>query len=94
MSEKKKTISKSDLIKTIAIKQNIPTAYVKMVMDALPVSIAEELKNGNKVQWFGFGTFDITERKERSGRNPKTGEPIIIAASKSVKFRKTKGFLN
>lgn len=47
----------------------------------------EELAKGNKISVSGFGTFDISERAEREGRNPQTGETIKIAASKSVKFK-------
>ena len=85
MSEKNIT-SKSDLIEKIATEQNIPKAYVKTLMDAIPSAITDELKEGKKVQWMGFGTFEVTERKGRTGRNPATGEEIYIQPSKSIKF--------
>ena len=49
--------------------------------------ITEELKKGEKVQLVGFGTFEVTERAERMGRNPKTKETMVIAASKAPKFK-------
>ena len=49
--------------------------------------ISEELANGGKIQLVGFGTFEVSERPEREGRNPKTGEPMKIAASRTPKFK-------
>ena len=50
-------------------------------------TVAEELKNGEKIQLVGFGTFEVAERPAREGRNPRTGETMKIAASKSPKFK-------
>ncbi len=55
-------------------------------------TLTESLKNGEKVQLVGFGTFDIGERAAREGRNPQTGESIQIAASKSPRFKAGKAF--
>ena len=49
--------------------------------------VAEELKKGEKIQLVGFGTFEVSERAAREGRNPQTGEAMQIAASKSPKFK-------
>ena len=59
-------------------------AFIETVIDAL--------KDGEKVQLVGFGTFDIGERAAREGRNPQTGESIQIAASKSPRFKAGKAF--
>ena len=59
-------------------------AFIETVIDAL--------KEGEKVQLVGFGTFDIGERAAREGRNPQTGESIQIAASKSPRFKASKAF--
>ncbi|MEE1162488.1 MAG: HU family DNA-binding protein [Lachnospiraceae bacterium] len=59
-------------------------AFIETVIDAL--------KEGEKVQLVGFGTFDIGERAAREGRNPQTGESIQIAASKSPRFKAGKAF--
>ena len=53
--------------------------------------VAEELKNGGKVQLVGFGTFEVSERAAREGINPLTKQPIKIAASKAPKFKAGKG---
>ena len=55
--------------------------------DLVPADVAEELKKGEKVQLVGFGTFEVAEREAREGRNPRTGETMTIAASKSPKFK-------
>ena len=54
---------------------------------AFTETVAEELKNGEKIQLVGFGTFEVAERPAREGRNPRTGETMKIAASKSPKFK-------
>ena len=54
------------------------------------VAVAEALKNGEKVQLVGFGTFEVKERGARTGRNPKTGETIEVAASKHPAFSASK----
>ena len=58
-------------------------AAVKAFIDV----VAEELKAGEKVQLVGFGTFEVSERSARQGRNPQTGETIEIAASRTPKFK-------
>ena len=57
------------------------------MVGALCGCIAEELKRGGRVQIPGFGTFEVTTRAERQGRNPQTGATIVIAASKTPKFK-------
>ena len=56
-------------------------------VNAALAAITEELKNGGKVSLVGFGTFEVRERPERQGRNPRTGETLTIPACKMVKFR-------
>ena len=60
------------------------------VLEALIGSITDALKQGDEVRIAGFGTFGISERGERQGRNPQTGEAITIAASKAAKFTAAK----
>ena len=60
-------------------------------MDATVASIGEALKKGDTVTLVGFGTFAVKERAARTGRNPKTGEPLNIAASKVPSFKAGKG---
>ena len=56
-------------------------------LDATTNAVTNALKNGDTVTLVGFGTFYVGERAERQGRNPKTGEPLTIAAAKTPKFR-------
>jgi DNA-binding protein HU-beta len=84
-------MNKSDLISAIAAKADITKKDAEAAVNALTDVIAEALKAGDKVQLVGFGTFEVKERAEREGRNPKTGETIKIAASKSPAFSAGKG---
>ena len=60
-------------------------------MKAFTDVVADELKKGGKVQLVGFGTFEVSERAAREGRNPQTGEVMNIAASKAPRFKAGKG---
>lgn len=71
---------------------DISKAAAGKALDTLTTTIAKALKKGDKVTLVGFGTFTVTKRKARKGRNPRTGEAIKIAASKSPKFSAGKGF--
>jgi len=79
-------ISQSDLVRSIAGETEIPTATVETVVKALQASIAREMKAKNEVRLPGFGTFKTSERDARTGRNPKTGEPLEIGAKTVVAF--------
>ena len=57
------------------------------VLESFVKVVSEELSNGGKVQLVGFGTFEVSERSEREGRNPQTGETMIVPASKTAKFK-------
>ena len=63
----------------------------KKALDAMMVATTETLKKGEKVSLLGFGTFSVSERPARKGRNPRTGEVIKIKAKKSVKFKAGSG---
>ena len=63
------------------------TSRVEKALKAFTDVIAAELVKGEKVQLVGFGTFEVSEREAREGRNPLTGEKITIAASKNPKFK-------
>ena len=82
-----KLMKKSEIIALIAENTELSKADVERVYNATFDLFKDELANGNKISVSGFGTFDISERAEREGRNPQTGETIKIAASKSVKFK-------
>ncbi len=80
-------MNKGELITRIAENADLSIAQATEVMDTLLYTIGDTLRDGKKVSLFGFGTFISKERKSRPGRNPKTGEQIIIPAKKIVKFR-------
>ncbi len=79
-------MNKSELISKIAARSDMSAAKARTALDALLASIGEALADGDRVQLVGFGTFKITERSAREGRNPKTGEVIKIPASKTPSF--------
>ncbi len=83
-------MTKTELIAAIASKSDLPKSAVANALGALTDTIIEFVKKGEKVSWSGLGTFDLSERGARKGRNPQTGEEITIAASKSVKFKAAK----
>ena len=80
-------MNKNELITAMSKKANMSKVDTEKALKAFIDTVTEELKNGGKVQLVGFGTFEVTERAERNGRNPKTGEAITIPASKSPKFK-------
>ena len=80
-------MNKVELVAAIAEKSELTKVDAEKALKAFIDTVTEELKNGVKVQLVGFGTFEVGERAERQGRNPKTGEVITIHASKSPKFK-------
>lgn len=80
-------MNKSELIETIAQEAGISKAAAQKALDATTNAVANALKQGDTVTLVGFGTFYVGKRAERQGRNPKTGEPLTIAAAKTPKFR-------
>lgn len=88
-------MNKSDLVDALADSTGMTKADAGRAVDALfsPDGgiIAKTLKKGGRVQITGFGTFEAKQRKARTGRNPRTGETIRIAATKTPAFRAGKG---
>lgn len=80
-------MNKSELIEAIAQEAGISKAAAQKALDATTDAVTKALKKGDTVTLVGFGTFYVGERAERQGRNPKTGEPLTIAAAKTPKFR-------
>ena len=77
-------MNKTELIAAVAEKAELSK---KDAEKAFTDVVAEELVKGEKIQLVGFGTFEVSERPEREGRNPKTGEAMTIAASRTPKFK-------
>ena len=80
-------MNRTELISAMAENANMTKVDAEKALKAFIDTVTEELKNGGKVQLVGFGTFEVAERAERQGRNPKTGEAITIPSSKSPKFK-------
>lgn len=80
-------MNKTELIAAVAEKAELSKKDVEKVLKAFTDTVTEELVKGEKVQMVGFGTFEVSERAAREGRNPKTGEAMPIAASKTPKFK-------
>lgn len=80
-------MNKSELIESLAASCDMPKAAAGRVLDAAIKTVVEEVSKGNSVTIIGFGTFFATKRAARTGRNPKTGESIKIAASVVPKFK-------
>lgn len=83
-------MNKTELIALMSEKAEISKKDAEKALTAFTNVIADALVDGDKVQLVGFGTFEVVERAARTGRNPKTGEAIEIAASKSPKFKASK----
>ena len=84
-------MNKNELIEGIAGAAGISKAEAGRAVDAMVSEITKALKKGDSVTLVGFGTFQVRERAERTGRNPKTGDTIKIAASKNPAFKAGKG---
>ena len=80
-------MNKTELIAAVAEKAELSKKDAEKAMKAFTDVVAEELVKGEKIQLVGFGTFEVSERPEREGRNPKTGEAMTIAASRTPKFK-------
>ncbi len=80
-------MNKSELIEAVAQSADISKAAASRAVDGLVDAITAALKEGDQVTLVGFGTFSVRERAARSGRNPRTGETINIAASKVPGFK-------
>ncbi len=80
-------MNKTELVAAMAEQAGISKKDAEKALKAFTDVVAEELKKDGKVQLVGFGTFEVSTRAEREGRNPQSGEPMKIAASKSPKFK-------
>ncbi|MBD5081699.1 MAG: HU family DNA-binding protein [Ruminococcaceae bacterium] len=80
-------MTKAELISAVADKTELTKKDSEKAINALIDAITESLEKGEKVQLVGFGTFEVRDRAERNGVNPKTHEPITIAATKAPAFK-------
>tara|TARA_B100000214_G_scaffold297648_1_gene227603 strand:+ start:392 stop:715 length:324 start_codon:yes stop_codon:yes gene_type:complete len=84
-------VNKNDLVSTVADNANLSKADAAKAVDGVFDAISGALSGGGEVRIVGFGTFSVANRKATTGRNPRTGETIQIAASKQPKFKAGKG---
>ncbi|HIS03962.1 MAG TPA: HU family DNA-binding protein [Candidatus Pullichristensenella avicola] len=84
-------MNKVTLVAKIAEKSGLSKKQAELALGAFIDSVTEALKEGDKVQLMGFGTFEVKERAARTGRNPLTGATIEIPASKTPTFKAGKG---
>ena len=80
-------MNKSDLVNAIAKNEGIEKKCAEKAVNAVFATIADALAKGEKIQLVGFGTFEIRERAEKQGRNPRTGETMTVPASKVPAFK-------
>lgn len=80
-------MNKAQLIDAIASEAKLTKADAKRALDAFVKTTTSALKKGDRVALVGFGSFSVSKRNARTGRNPQTGKPITIAAKKVVKFK-------
>jgi DNA-binding protein HU-beta len=85
------TVNKNDLVAAVSGRAGLSKSDSAKAVDSVFDSIADALKAGEEVRIVGFGSFNVTRRKQSQGRNPRTGEPITIPASNQPKFKAGKG---
>ena len=85
-------MNKTELIAAVAEKAELTKKDSEKAVGALIDAVIEAVAAGDKVQVVGFGAFELRERAERMGRNPRTGEEMVIAASKQPVFKAGKAF--
>jgi len=84
-------MNKQELIGAVAETAGLTRSDASKAVESIFESISGALKKGDEVRLVGFGTFSVSKRKASTGRNPRTGEPMSIAASSQPKFKAGKG---
>ena len=85
-------MNKAELVSAMAAKSNLSKKDCEAALNAFIESVEGTLENRDKVILVGFGTFEVRERSERKGRNPQTGEEMVIPASNVPSFKPGKNF--
>ena len=80
-------MNRKEIINAIACKTGKSKADIKRILDVFMDTVGDTLADGERVRLTGFGTFSVTTRAQRKGRNPRTGEPITIQQRKAVRFK-------
>ncbi|MPY07395.1 HU family DNA-binding protein [Moraxella catarrhalis] len=84
-------MNKQELIQAVAEKSNLTKADAKTAVDTILTVISDTLADGGEINLIGFGSFSVKTQKQRTGRNPKTGEKLTIPAKKVPSFKAGKG---
>jgi len=87
IKEEQNIMNKAELVDAVTSSTNLSKIHAANAVDAVFDSISNALSNGDSVSLIGFGTFSVSERAARTGRNPRTGETINIAANRVPKFK-------
>jgi integration host factor subunit beta len=82
-----KTVSKKEIVKTVAEELAMPASEVAQVVQGFMDQLVDELARGNRLEFREFGIFDLKERKARKARNPRTGDEVLVAAKTVVVFK-------
>lgn len=80
-------MNKTELVAAVAEQAGLSKKDAEAAVKAFTDVVSDALKKGDKIQLVGFGTFEVSERAAREGRNPANGQPMQIAASKAPKFK-------
>jgi DNA-binding protein HU-beta len=80
-------MNKAQLVSAMANESGLTKKEAEIALNSFMAVVSEELKKGEKVQLVGFGCFENVQRAEKAGRNPRTQEPLVIKATKNVKFK-------
>ena len=80
-------MNKAELITAMSVKSGLSKADAEKALNAFTDAVTDELVNGGKIQLIGFGTFEVSNRAARTGKNPQTGEALSIPACKVPKFK-------
>ena len=83
-------MTKAELVSKIATAAGTSKASVNRILNAFTVELTKVLRKGDKISLPGLGTFSVSKRARRKGRNPQTGEPITIPATRVPKFKPSK----
>lgn len=85
-------MTKAELVEKVSVETSLSRGAAEKAINALTQSVMEAVRKGDKVNLIGFGTFSLSRRAARDGRNPQTGEPIRIEAANIPKFKPGKQF--
>jgi len=85
-------MNKSELVDSMAKKAGTTQKQAQLLLEAFQACLLETMQKEENLMLVGFGTFSVVEKKERIGRNPKTGEPVKIPAKKTIKLKVSNKF--